>query len=139
MQPTAHLIELQSSVAPLQSRFWPSESESSDRNCREITLASREAASRATPTPGEVVKRREWCIFLMSPPQAPPTVLRLAAGAAHGVDDARASDLPGNTKQAQLRAHALAGSTAVERVAVERRTVVERSGGWQQAWVMKVR
>ena len=36
---------------------------------------------------------------------------RPAAGAPEGVDDARASDLPGNAKQAQLRAHALAGST----------------------------
>ena len=66
-----------------------------------------------------------WCIF-MSPPQAPPTVLRLAAGAAYSVDDARASDLPGNAKQAQLRARVLAGSTAVERAAVKRRAAMER-------------
>ena len=63
MQPTARystrLMELQSSAAPPQSRFWPSELESPDRNCPENTLASREAASRATSTPGEVVMRRD--------------------------------------------------------------------------------
>jgi hypothetical protein len=52
---------------------------------------------------------------------------------------ARASDLPRNVKQDHLRAHALAGTTAVERAAVKRRAVVERtaSGGAAAAQVVR--
>ena len=75
---STRLMELQSSAAPLQSRFWPSELESPDRNCPENTLASREAASRATPTPVEVVMRRD-VVPLHEP----------AAGTAYGVEARR--------------------------------------------------
>ena len=74
-------------------------------------------------------KAATCCSFVTSPPQAPLTLSRPAAGAAHGVDDARASDLPDNANRDQLRAHALAGSTAVERAAVRRQAGVERSAG----------
>ena len=52
--------------------------------------------------------------IMISPPQAPLMVSRPAAGAAHGVHGARAPDLPDNMNRAHLRAHALAGGTAVE-------------------------
>ena len=42
--------------------------------------------------------------LITSPPQAPLTLSRPAAGAAHGVDDIRASDLPDNTNEDQNQA-----------------------------------
>ena len=92
--------------------------------------------------PRKVANSRGAVQRVPSPPQAPLTLSRPAAGAAHGVDDARASELrpAGQCKSGSaLRAHALAGSTAVKQAAVRRQAGVERSGRRVAAQVMSMR
>ena len=115
-----NLLKLLLSVAPLQGRLWPSKLESLMRNCRENTFSLREAALHAAP-PGQKIRCVEmWCSSMWSQPAATlplaslPKVHKPAAGAAHGTNDVRESDLPANANRVHFRAHVSAGSTAVE-------------------------
>ena len=89
-------------IAPLHRRFWPSGLHSPNGDRLENTFASGAAAQRASLRSEKVANRRGAVQRVPSPPQAPLTLSRPAAGAAHGVDDARASDLPGSANRDQL-------------------------------------
>jgi hypothetical protein len=71
-------------IAPLHGRFWPSGLHSPNGNGQENIFAAGTAALRASPRFKKVADRRGLVQHLTSPPQAPLTVSRPAAGAAHG-------------------------------------------------------
>ena len=129
-----------SSVAPLHRRFWPSGLHSPNGDRLENTFASGAAAQRASLR-SEKSRKSSRCSTACTKP---------AAGAAHAVKARRrrrswcgrcTSVRPaGQCKSGSaLRAHALAGSTAVKQAAVRRQAGVERSGRRVAAQVMSMR
>mmetsp|Transcript_35618 Transcript_35618/g.80887 ORF Transcript_35618/g.80887 Transcript_35618/m.80887 type:complete len:90 (-) Transcript_35618:337-606(-) len=89
-------MELQSSAAPLHGCIWPSGLHSPNDNRRENIFAAGAAAQRAFPRlqKSRRSSRRGYSSFMHAPPPQALLTPRPAAGAAHGVDDARAPDLP---------------------------------------------
>ena len=104
-----------SPTALLQSRFWPSEIESPNRHHPENIVCRQERRDARHPPAAE--SQHIETLHPDDPMWMLCITIWPAAGAAHGVDGARASDLLDNKNRAQLRAHALAGSTAVGRAA----------------------
>ena len=132
-------IYVLSSVAPLHRRFWPSGLHSPNGDRLENTFASGAAAQRASLR-SEKSRKSSRCSTACTKP---------AAGTAHAVKARRRRRRCGRCTSVRpadqcksgsaLRAHALAGSTAVKQAAVRRQAGVERSGRRVAAQVMSMR
>ena len=132
-------IYVLSSVAPLHRRFWPSGLHSPNGDRLENTFASGAAAQRASLR-SEKSRKSSRCSTACTKP---------AAGTAHAVKARRRRRRCGRCTSVRpadqcksgsaLRAHALAGSTAVKQAAVRRQAGRERSGRRVAAQVMSMR
>ena len=126
-------------IAPLHRRFWPSGLHSPNGDRLENTFASGAAAQRASLR-SEKSRKSSRCSTACTKP---------AAGTAHAVKARRRRRRCGRCTSVRpadqcksgsaLRAHALAGSTAVKQAAVRRQAGVERSGRRVAAQVMSMR